>query len=431
MSKSVFPIPSAIFTPGAAGAGTIDLSAYSPGMIAGGDPFELARVVAIINQTKGRIIYATASEIQGYTNFDYGTWTMTLQSDTSTMSSSDVLQMIYDNGDVSKVLFDVITPRLDQIEYDLADGVGTSADTAATTHVGLYSSVSMLKGIFKNTYDALNRLPLGVGKKTAAFSFPVTISSDDTLDLQAISTTLGATNETAPATDTATSAINGRLQRIAQRLSSLISLLPSAIGQKTSGASFAVVLSSDQETIISNAAASQASIDTKMSTLNSKDFATSAKQDTGNASVASIDTKMSTLNAKDFATSAKQDLMNAGIGSVSDAAVTNPAVNASMVALLKGLLSQSSASFDSTSTSTVAGTVVTLTPPSGAKLMIVQNSLEAGSPVRFTGSAGTPSTTEGYYLGVGQSTSTLPAGTIKLARTDVSGSGNVSVAWFK
>lgn len=196
--------------------------------------------------------------------------------------------------------------------------------------------------------------------------------------------------------------------------------------QDTANTSLATIAGKDFAT-----SAKQDTTNTKLDSLIAKDFATASKQDTGNASVASIDSKMSTLNAKDFATSAKQDLMNAGIGSVSDAAVTNPAVNASMVALLKGLLSQSSASFDSTSTSTVAGTVVTLTPPTGAKLMIVQNSLEAGSPVRFTGSAGTPSTTEGYYLGVGQSTSTLPAGTIKLARTDVSGSGNVSVAWFK
>lgn len=36
---------------------------------------------------------------------------------------------------------------------------------------------------------------------------------------------LGAVNETAPASDTASSGLNGRLQRIAQRLSSLITLL--------------------------------------------------------------------------------------------------------------------------------------------------------------------------------------------------------------
>jgi hypothetical protein len=41
---------------------------------------------------------------------------------------------------------------------------------------------------------------------------------------------LGATNETAPASDTASSGLNGRLQRVAQRLTSLIALLPTALG---------------------------------------------------------------------------------------------------------------------------------------------------------------------------------------------------------
>lgn len=40
---------------------------------------------------------------------------------------------------------------------------------------------------------------------------------------------VGATNEAAPASDTAASGLNGRLQRIAQRLTSLIALLPTAL----------------------------------------------------------------------------------------------------------------------------------------------------------------------------------------------------------
>ena len=40
----------------------------------------------------------------------------------------------------------------------------------------------------------------------------------------------GAVTETAPATDTASSGLNGRLQRIAQRLTSIIALLPTALG---------------------------------------------------------------------------------------------------------------------------------------------------------------------------------------------------------
>jgi hypothetical protein len=56
---------------------------------------------------------------------------------------------------------------------------------------------------------------------------------------------IGATNETAPATDTAAAGLNGRLQRIAQRLTSLIALLPASIGQKDTAGSLSVTLASD------------------------------------------------------------------------------------------------------------------------------------------------------------------------------------------
>lgn len=50
----------------------------------------------------------------------------------------------------------------------------------------------------------------------------VVVASDDAV--------VGAVTETAPATDTASSGLNGRLQRIAQRLTSLIALLPTGLG---------------------------------------------------------------------------------------------------------------------------------------------------------------------------------------------------------
>ena len=52
---------------------------------------------------------------------------------------------------------------------------------------------------------------------------------------------LGSTNETAPVDDTASSALNGRLQRIAQRLTSLIALFPASIGRKSIAGSLSVV----------------------------------------------------------------------------------------------------------------------------------------------------------------------------------------------
>lgn len=51
-----------------------------------------------------------------------------------------------------------------------------------------------------------------------------------TTDLDAQNTLIGVVTETAPVTDTASSGLNGRLQRIAQRLTSLIALIPTALG---------------------------------------------------------------------------------------------------------------------------------------------------------------------------------------------------------
>jgi hypothetical protein len=66
---------------------------------------------------------------------------------------------------------------------------------------------------------------------------------------QTQTTAIGSLTETAPATDTASSGLNGRLQRIAQRLTSLIDLFPTSIGTKASAASLSVVLASDQAAI--------------------------------------------------------------------------------------------------------------------------------------------------------------------------------------
>lgn len=62
---------------------------------------------------------------------------------------------------------------------------------------------------------------------------------------------IGAVNETAPASDTASSGLNGRLQRIAQRITSLIALIPASLGQKTMANSMAVTLASDQSGVTS------------------------------------------------------------------------------------------------------------------------------------------------------------------------------------
>jgi hypothetical protein len=84
-----FIAPSYTFTPGASGVGTVDLSGIAS--------FNIKYLVCIINQTDGIVIYSTASTTKGYTAV-LGT-VVTLQFDTTGMSSGDTLQVIYeDNG---------------------------------------------------------------------------------------------------------------------------------------------------------------------------------------------------------------------------------------------------------------------------------------------------------------------------------------------
>ncbi len=82
------------------------------------------------------------------------------------------------------------------------------------------------------------------GQATKANSEPVVIASDD--DIQS---KLGIVTETAPSTDTASSGLNGRLQRIAQRLTTLIAQIPAVLGINTSANSLSVVLASDQASV--------------------------------------------------------------------------------------------------------------------------------------------------------------------------------------
>ena len=130
------------------------------------------------------------------------------------------------------------------------------ADTAT-----IDSNIASLAGedfATQTTLSAISaQLPATLGGlKTNANSLAVCMSLEqqtiiqDTLNsLDLLRTNTGPTNETAPATDTATSGLNGRLQRIAQRITSLIGLFPSSIGTKNSAGSLSVVLASDQAVV--------------------------------------------------------------------------------------------------------------------------------------------------------------------------------------
>lgn len=81
----------------------------------------------------------------------------------------------------------------------------------------------------------------GTNLNTSALALDATLSTTNT--------EIGIVTEAAPASDTASSGLNGRLQRIAQRITSLIALFPTSLGQGTMATSMKVVLPSDQSSI--------------------------------------------------------------------------------------------------------------------------------------------------------------------------------------
>lgn len=91
------------------------------------------------------------------------------------------------------------------------------------------------------------------GKVTAVDTGNVTVASSalptgaaTAANQSTLNTRVGDVSESAPATDTASSGLNGRLQRIAQRLTSLISLLPSALGPQTPALSLSVTTAANR-----------------------------------------------------------------------------------------------------------------------------------------------------------------------------------------
>lgn len=110
------------------------------------------------------------------------------------------------------------------VDYTLAEQVDDGGKVA------FIPSVNVASGTLDSDVTVVG--PLGSG--SAATSVSVTDSTEDVARI-------GVVTETAPATDTASSGLNGRLQRIAQRLTSLIALVPASLGRKSSAASFAVV----------------------------------------------------------------------------------------------------------------------------------------------------------------------------------------------
>jgi hypothetical protein len=123
----------------------------------------------------------------------------------------------------------------------------TGGITATTTPTPImYSRNGVDTTVLEDTGTPANSRPLPtVNFNTSGVA--VNLATETTLGVT--NTRVGDVTETAPVTDTASSGLNGRLQRIAQRLTSLIALLPSAIGIQNTAGSLSVTLSSDHASV--------------------------------------------------------------------------------------------------------------------------------------------------------------------------------------
>lgn len=99
--------------------------------------------------------------------------------------------------------------------------------------------------------SVLGTVPLPTGAATAA-NQATQIGSLATVAANQVAEAalLGPVNETAPGSDTGSSGINGRLQWLAQKLTTFLSRFPGSLGQKTAANSLPVVLASDQTVLL-------------------------------------------------------------------------------------------------------------------------------------------------------------------------------------
>ena len=256
-----FTIPSYTFTPGASGVGTVNLSGISG--------FNVKYLVAVINQTRGVVIYSTGDTATRYTNLA-GT-TLTLNVDTSTHNSGDVLQVIYEVTaadpltdtqlrasavPVSGTFYQATQP-VSASSLPLPSGASTLAEQQSQTT--LLGTIDTDTGAIASSASNIDskmpalvsgRVPVdgsGVTQPVSGTFFqatqPVSAASLPLPSGAATETTLAAVEVDTSAIATSTSGINGKLAALATRvLDNEASGAPvRAIGQEIWNVSFSEV----------------------------------------------------------------------------------------------------------------------------------------------------------------------------------------------
>lgn len=239
-----FIIPSYTFTPGASGVGTVNLSGISG--------FDVKYLAAIINQTRGVIIYSTADTTKRFTNVT-GT-TITLFADTTGQNAADVLQVIYEDTTLNPLTNAQLRAAAVPVSGTVTANTGL---TQPLTDAQLRATAVPVSGTFFQATQPVSAasLPLPSGASTSALQstansslssidgkIPAPVSSRIPVDgsgvTQPVSGTVAVTGVSTAANQTTG---NASLASIDGKLSSL--------GQKVMASSAPVVIASDQSAI--------------------------------------------------------------------------------------------------------------------------------------------------------------------------------------
>lgn len=134
---------------------------------------------------------------------------------------------------------------------------------------------------------------VNTGATTAANSLPVTLATDDALIIP-----IGAITETAPLTDTGNAGLNGRLQRIAQRITALIALLPASLGSKAAASSLAITQSTEDAAQLGSLTEAAPGTDTASSGLNGRAQRVAQNITSSNTKLDTLHTDLTSTNAQ-------------------------------------------------------------------------------------------------------------------------------------
>jgi hypothetical protein len=233
-----FTIPSYTFTPGASGVGTVNLSGISG--------FNVKYLVAVINQTRGVVIYSTGDTATRYTNLA-GT-TLTLNVDTSTHNSGDVLQVIYEVTSADPLTDTQLRATAVPVSGTVTANTGLSQPLTDTqlraSAVPVSGTVTANTGLSQPLTDSqLRATAVPVSGTFFQATQPVSADSLPLPSGAATETTLVAVEVDTSAIASSASAINGKLAALSTRvLDNEASGSPvRAIGQEIWNVSFSQV----------------------------------------------------------------------------------------------------------------------------------------------------------------------------------------------